>query len=121
MKKYNIKIDVFDMNILIYLDNDTDKLQEEVKKIEKKEDRILANDFAYDDCLDWMTCEIDRNIYILSIDKPEVYMHEFYHAISFIYETIGLPMSRTNDEFWAYILTYIIKEMNKNSKTRKSL
>lgn len=113
MLKQKIRIKVFDVNIIIMLsecDNDIDQLNSELRKIQKKYNVILDKELS--DEIDGLTFRIDSNIYIMiAEDELSILMHELYHCISFIYEWINLPMNSKNDEFWAYIMSYLVKQI----------
>lgn len=109
MKKTIINLDIFEMQLTVYEYWTREQIEKEISKIEKRYDKVIDFDL-------WSSIafhfQIDQDLFIFRNTKElPILVHEVYHAVSSIYNTIGMPMSKENDELGAYLISYILRQL----------
>jgi len=109
MNKTKIPLDIWEMDLIVYDYGTKKQIEEEINKIQRKEDKIIDFDLNHSVAFHF---QIWQTLYIFNNTKElPILVHELYHAVSSVYDTIWLPMSKENDEFWAYLISYIIRKL----------
>lgn len=102
---YPIQLYVFinenDEDILAYMDKeDIPELVEDILDLEESDEAL----FAYKD-----TSRIA--IRLRSLNKPEYITHEAFHATCYIMRYVGIRLSKSSEEAYAYLLQYIVENI----------
>lgn len=110
MKHKTIDFPIWEKKLHIYEYWSCEKIEKEIQKIQLERDKIIDYDLFRSIAFHF---QIDQDLYIFRNTKDkDILLHEIYHAISSIQDSIWLPMSKDNDEFWAYLLSYICREID---------
>jgi hypothetical protein len=102
---YPIKLYIFinetDEGIMAYMDKeDTPELVEDILNFDEGDEAL----FAYKD-----TTNIA--IRLRDLQKPEFVTHEAFHATCYIMRYVGIRLTKSSEEAYAYLLQYITENI----------
>lgn len=118
IRKFKIPLHPTRINLCVYIHEGLEDMKSGINEDLKENDIIdsitVENFVVYHEDLD---IGDDYNPVIMAINKNDltlgVIVHESYHVVSELFNSIGFRETFDNDEFGAYMIEYIVEEIIK--------
>ena len=109
-----IELEIYCKTVVVSVGQSNKVLYKELKhKMTKKEFDYYFSDWD-DKIVTGRTLFHDTGFTIIrlkNLDETGLIAHECFHAVCFIFNKIGIPLSKESDEAYAYLLQFLVNQI----------